>query len=966
MRPTFSTRTTRSKVGPPHIDGPMASRQVKIVANRDNRDNRDNRGIRLLSTTFGGPTAAGERGLALVGALVAALGAPASARAASPPGAALLSQRLEWDGAATAVTVLSDGTVTIQGIQSGAGAPAPLTLHLLSSPGPATLRSARAELAPGGDSRYLMIRAQAGEAQRLAVVGKVGERLTAIYSGPVGPVGRDGEYSLNIEATPQGLLRYQRAPGVSRCDGEDRLFIERYQGVAGWRAAPELGLPELGSLPALTATTRAPAAAPGSPIGVYRFVSASAQVGVQRADLLAPPHELEDGKPATAWRVAAEARGAAATARADGTGHQVQALRITPAPASQGALPRQLALIFGREAQQRLLVNLSPATRDGLPQWVQLPTPVTSSCLSLVITQPDPGGQPMALGKVAIFSELDADQSDAGLRQLAERAASADFASAEAALRTLRAYIDRERTRATPGRAAALLQAIAAVLPSAQGAGRRRLHEALRALAGGPAWPELGQTLVGALLRAEPEERPTLWAAVEQLGAGAEPVLLQLAREPRLGTPGRSEVFKRLGGLATPTALQALLELAATDPPPDRALQRGLLEGLGAILHCRAAGDPLLDAALRALDQPGALAQLTSTAVLVEALGQALTGCEEATRTRLSGALLTLWQRLGGAAPAAPNEQALFTLRYRILQSLERLAVATGEVAALLQRVLAEETEPILRQAAARAAVTSAATAELSRPVGLALADADPGVRLAVLAALQERHLAQVLPAIEQVLRSDRWPGVRRAALESRAAQCPLAHESVPPRLAVLRQAVGDADEQVQRLALAGLGRCEGAGALDVYAERLKDADAAPALRSQACALLVRHGFSAAKAEQQQQAHTTVAAALGELLSDPAADERSAGTVISCTRALGELGDARDLQVLMQTATASASEVPPPIRQSALESIAKICGRGPALPAPLRQDLLRTFQAAAKDPEARVQAAAQRAQARCR
>ncbi|HRI54947.1 MAG TPA: hypothetical protein PLW65_32640, partial [Pseudomonadota bacterium] len=153
--------------------------------------------------------------------------------------------------------------------------------------------------------------------------------------------------------------------------------------------------------------------------------------------------------------------------------------------------------------------------------------------------------------------------------------------------------------------------------------------------------------------------------------------------------------------------------------------------------------------------------------------------------------------------------------------------------------------------------------------------------------------------------------------------------------------------------------------ALDVYAARLKDADAAPALRSQACALLVRHGFSAAAA-QQQQAHTTVAAALIELLSDPAADERIAGTVISCARALGELGDARDLQVLMQTATATASEVPPPIRQSALESIAKICGRGPALSPALRKDLASTFQAAAKDPEARVQAAAQRAQARCR
>lgn len=905
----------------------------------------------------------GWLGLVLLGALGA--GELSATAAGVPGGAPLLSQRLDWGGEATAVTVLSDGTVTVQG-----GAAAPLALRMLASPGPTTLRTARAELVPGGEARYLLIRAQAGEAQRLAVVAKVGERLTSVYNGPVGPVGRDGEYSVSVEATPQGLLRYQRAPGLSRCDGEDRLFIERYQGAAGWRAAPELALPELGDAKALTTTTQAPGGTVGTPIGVYRFVAASAQVGVPRADLLAPPHELEDGKPATAWRVPADARGAFATARADGAGHLVQALRITPAPLSQGALPRQLALIL--DAKQRLVVNLSPPGRDGAAQWVQLPTPMESSCLSLVITQPDPSGQPTALGKAAIFSELDADQSDAGLRRLAERAASADFASAEAALRTLRAYIDRERSRATPGRAAALLQAIAAVLPGAQGAGRRRLHEALRALAGGPPWPELAQTLVAALVRAEPEERPTLWAALEQLGAAAEPALLQLSREERLDTPGRSEVFKRLGRLATPGALQALLALAATDPPPDRALQRGLLAGLGVILHCRPAGDPLLDASLLALSRPGpgSRSQLTATAVLVEALGQAMTSCELAVRTRLSSELLAVWQRLADAPPGAGErggdiEQAQFTLRYRTLQSLERLAAPTAETAALLQRVLAREADPILRQTAARAAVASAAATDLAKAVGLAIGDTDPGVRLAVLSALQERRVAEVLPAIEQVLRSDRWPGVRRAAIESRAAQCPLAHEAAPARLSVLRQAVSDPDEQVQRLALAGLGRCEGVTALDVYAARLKDADAAPALRSQACALLVRHGFAAAAA-QQQQAHTTVAAALIELLSDPAADERSAGTVISCARAIGELGDARDLQVLMQTATATASEVPPPIRQSALESIAKICGRGPSLSPALRKDLASTFQTAAKDPEARVQAAAQRAQARCR
>ena len=232
-----------------------------------------------------------------------------------------------------------------------------------------------------------------------------------------------------------------------------------------------------------------------------------------------------------------------------------------------------------------------------------------------------------------------------------------------------------------------------------------------------------------------------------------------------------------------------LLELTAGDPALDRGLQRGVVAGLSAALHCRAPGDPLLMTALRALPEhgfgptegrsPSATVQLGATTLLVEALGLALTDCSLEARTRLSQELVTVWQRLDDPTAAkegeAKKDQAGFALRYRILQSLERLDAPTAEGTALLTRVLAQEPEPVLRQAAARAAVTSHAESEaVQRTVEKALTDADPGVRLAVLAALGERRLATLLPATEQVLRSDRWPLVRRAATESRAAQCPL------------------------------------------------------------------------------------------------------------------------------------------------------------------------------------------------
>lgn len=927
------------------------------------------------------------------------LGGSADAAAAgfAAAGGLLVNERLDSAGESIHVSVRNDGTVTAQ-----SGAQEQFSTRIAGSPGGsgAVLKTARAEVTAGGDTRYLIIRAQTvGNGQHVLVLGKANDRWAAVYSGPVGPVGRDGEYAVAVEATPQGLLRYQRAPGVSRCDGEDRLFIERYQG-GGWHPAPELGLPELSDASVIAATSQGPAGA-AAPLGVYRFVAASAQVGVSRADLLAPPQELEDGKPATAWRVPADARGGFVTARADGSGHSVQALRITPAPRSQGGLPRQLALLFdGREdgAKKRILINLNPNGREGEAQWVQLPAPIATSCLSLLITQPGAGAQPTALGKVAIFSELDADTSDAGLRQLASRAATADFTSAEAALRTLRSIIEREKGRAPQrsGRTASLLQAVATALPGASGAGRRRLHELLRALAAGSPWPELSQALVRALAQAEAEERIPLWAAVEQLGSGTEAALLQLVRDPQLNAAVRTEAIKRLGGLDSPAAVQTLLELVAkvTEGAAEgRVLQRSVVAGLSAALHCRPVEDPRLAAALAALPgaEPGGagstraveltLPQLGGAALVVEALGQALTGCPLAARARLSGRLVSSWPQEAAASPATPSpaspagdtrlEQAQFTLRYRILQSLERLVLPTPDAAALVGQVIAQNNEPVLRQAAARAAVAGAAEAkengDAAKAVSQALADRDPGVRLAVLAALAEHHLPTVLSATEQSLRSDRWPAVRRAAVASRAAQCPPEPTGAVPPVAVLRQAVADADEQVQRQALAGLGRCEGAAALDVYTSRLKDADAAPALRSQACALLVRHGFSSTTpGPQQVQAHAAVAAALLDLLADPAADERSAGTVISCARAVGELGDARDLPALIQTAGATASEVPPPIRQSALEAIGKICSRGPSLSQALRKDLASAFQSAGKDPESRVQSAAQRAAVRCR
>ena len=70
-------------------------------------------------------------------------------------------------------------------------------------------------------------------------------RLTAIYNGPIGPVGSDGEYSLGIDVSDGVLRKYQTAPAVERCDGEKRLFVEQYSSDGRWQPDVDSLLPKL-------------------------------------------------------------------------------------------------------------------------------------------------------------------------------------------------------------------------------------------------------------------------------------------------------------------------------------------------------------------------------------------------------------------------------------------------------------------------------------------------------------------------------------------------------------------------------------------------------------------------------------------------------------------------------------------------------------------------------------------------
>lgn len=875
----------------------------------------------------------------------------------------------DGDGRADSVDVFRFGLVRVRRSVGGAS-----ELRYAEEAGP--LRSASVEIQTAGPDkreRYLAVRAvtQNGSSRLLVAAGTSG--LRAVYEGPVGPVGRDGEYAISLSATAAGLLRTQSAPGVQRCDGEGRLFPSRWRWPDGpWQPAPEVTLPDaaaLAKLPRLAASAPGPAEA-GAPLGVYRFVAASAQGTVQRADQLTPPRELEDSSPVSAWQPAGSAQGAFVTARADGRDHAVRAVRLTPAKDPKlGGLPRQVLLVLtgdGRSGEGQRFVAEVRSPRE--PLVFTLPQPVPASCISLTIVSQ--GEQPVAIGEAAIFSELDGGEQAAP--RLVQRIVDGDQVASEGALRTLLLVLSRPG-----GQLAVARQALGDALPKARGAARRRLYQILQSLAEArPASAEDAGALAGllqqAILGAEDADRPVLWASLVTLGDKGAAEVQRMALDPARAPAVRSEALERLGALPPPAALQALLGARELSPQTGaQLLQRGFVRGISAALRCRPATEERWELARRALtgSWPGESgADPARAALLIEGMTQALAGCEATdARAQLGELLGTLWQKQDVRPAERPVEResdALFTLRLRLLSGLARLA-APGAVP-FLRRVLESGAEPELRQAAVRAAgIQSAAppASEVEALLGKGLGDPDAGVRLAATVALAERPVAGLVPAIEKELAGDAWPLVRRAAAEARAASCPSNAPSAAP-VEALRRAAADPDEQVQRQALLGVVRCEGAAALSVLNTLLTGADTPPGTRGHACALSARLlQTSTAGGTTRAEAPRALAAALGELLGDPAADDRHAGALLVCARAVGEAGGSGEVGALL---AALSEGTPAPMRRSVLGALARLCGRTRlvGLSARDRKDLTSTLATQAAD--AATKEAAVAAQTACR
>jgi HEAT repeat protein len=391
-----------------------------------------------------------------------------------------------------------------------------------------------------------------------------------------------------------------------------------------------------------------------------------------------------------------------------------------------------------------------------------------------------------------------------------------------------------------------------------------------------------------------PEAAPPLAKALETAAENERPIVVDgLTHLGAAGAAAARRVYE--------DASQA--ESARQDAAQVLGRAGGEAEVLALIQH---AGDaPLQVATLRALQT--AMSRDEKAGAAVKAALEADTTCGPQVgvlaRLQPGPAVDAAWRRCGTKGD--------FTLKLRLVRSLKDPALLAEAEA---------DPDPVVR----------AAAVENGGP--LLLQDADPGVRRVSLLR------AESGPA-EAALRRDAWPMVRRAAAEALGRHC----VSAP----ALSEAVeGDASEEVRRESLVSLGRC-GAVPLAFLSKVLKSSSQPMAVRELAAALAAKQGGA--------EAARLLAESVEDVLTDPAADERSASLAIACLRGLGRLKDG-SRRVLEALGAASNEPMSGAVRAAAMEAIGQICpeGAGEAL----RRGL--------KDPDAMTQRAARQALDKCK
>ncbi|TMQ15428.1 MAG: hypothetical protein E6J90_25440 [Deltaproteobacteria bacterium] len=709
---------------------------------------------------------------------------------------ATLSADVDGDGVPDAIELGADGVLRIAGKPGGEVRLAPAISH-----GRLAVSQYRGQHYVVAEITAAASAATAAAPQRETVI------LRADASGwrelvrvPVGGVGLDHDYGIEVDAAPDGIYRYQTRSDIRRCDGKPAyLFAEKFDGARFRRtSALPSSVPE--AVPVLAARLDSARVAP--PL-VYQAHAASYEVGVGDAGGLVIPRELDDGRADTVWReeLAASAgegqfftfEPRAATARA-------QQLRVVPGnPASNATMrsfnrPRTLAIVAAQGAWR---VELPDAANEppGAAYTVDLPEPV-AGCVTVVLesTYGPPQGA-TAIAELEVFADGErAGGGDAMLAHIvAEGAAGATTAAAAL------------RTRGAAGAAAIDGELAATSDPGA----RRRLIHALAGITDPAAVPALVHAATAGWVR--DRDLLDVIAALGALGQAQE--LHDLAANAALPVAARAAAIAQAP--VTGPGLALLVDLAGAG---DRELRRAVIDRLSA------APAAALLAAVAAQTGPEAAGDLWRA--LTRRARQSA-----ADRAPVLAAMLA-------ALPAAPD----YERRYRLVDGIATLgdAAALTTLEATLRGWPAGPETAALTQVAVRA-IAAAPRPEAVRLVLAGLRDRDPGVRLAALAALagsesdatgawSSAGRDAIDRAIADASGEDDWPEVRRRAAVALGARC----QRPVPAQALADALDHDPDVGVRGDALSALVQCRAPGTAERLARIWDNAKLPIELRSRA------------------------------------------------------------------------------------------------------------------------------------
>lgn len=647
--------------------------------------------------------------------------------------------------------------------------------------------------------------------------------LAEVWRGEVGPMGRDGDHAVTIEATAKGLIKAQRRSGIVRCDGKPaRLFAEGWDASSGQFRPIKADVAVDDAAPVLTAS-RTPPPNEAMVSAVFRVAAGSTEAGAGDASQLGTPHELDDGDPATVWREdrGGDGKGEFVTYRAR-KGAKVKALRIVPGDArsvKDMMKANRLARFAVVTADKAFWIEVPDgkpkADADAaLPWWIVFDEPIAADCVTVVWSTFHPGkGEKAGRGTSAV--------SD--LVVLAEADVVAGGADAALIDQVIAGGIDGDSaTKLLSRRGALAARAIEKKLgePGMPGDAQLRLWLILARIGDPGSAAELGRGLATAGLT--DEQAATLAGALAGLGDPGAEQLARIASDTNLAEGARIAAASRIG-----ESRRDLL-VAALGPGP-RALRKviaGKLAGAG------------VEWLIEAATQAAADGTIEREADLWRAVGLAALEAPEAER----GAAVT-------ALAARAAEISDYERRYRIAGALAALpdGAAVGATRTMLDG-LGEGGEPAAIRQVAAAALSGSAAPGAAALLGELAEDGDPGVRLAAVRGLAGRDdldgdgawVAEgggrdaVDRVVQNALAGDRWPEVRRAAAAALSLAC-----ARPGPSAALEDAIArDEDVGVRGDALGALVACGAAGIDDRVLAVARDGRAPTALRERAVELL--------------------------------------------------------------------------------------------------------------------------------